>query len=101
MAALILKVNALHKSEMEYNGKFVHNLGRIQNVSLMRITDICFISCRIATQNVAPILPDFQGIKCCIQCIYSHPHNPIFYPSSSYDGSNFIRPTWIGNKVGD
>ena len=28
----------------------------------------------------------------------SHPHKPIFYPSNSYDGSNFVRLTWSGNK---
>ena len=29
----------------------------------------------------------------------SHPHNPIVYPSNSYDGSNVIRLTWSGNQV--
>ena len=29
----------------------------------------------------------------------SHPHKPIFYPSNSYDGSNFIRIIWSGNQV--
>ena len=29
----------------------------------------------------------------------SHPHKPIFLPYSSYDGSNVIILTWIGNRV--
>ena len=31
----------------------------------------------------------------------SHPYKPILYPSNSYDGSNFIRLTYRGNKVED
>ena len=46
-----------------------------------------------------PNLPGFQGIKCCVQYLAIHPHKPIFYPSNSYDGSNFIRLTWSGNQV--
>ena len=42
MAALPLTENALHKSEMEYNGKFGHTIGRIQHISLMIIIDICY-----------------------------------------------------------
>ena len=40
MAALPITWNALHKSEMEYNGKFIHTLGRIQHIALMNILDI-------------------------------------------------------------
>ena len=35
MAALSLTGDALHKSEMEYHGKFGHTLGRIQQIALM------------------------------------------------------------------
>ena len=48
---------------------------------------------------MAPTIPGFQGIKRYIQYFDSHPHKPIFYPSNSHDGLNFIRVTWSGNKV--
>ena len=44
IAVITLTVNALHKSEIEYNGKFGHNLGRIQNISIMSRIDICYIA---------------------------------------------------------
>ena len=40
MAALPLTVDALHKSEMEYHGKFGHTLGRIQHIALMSRLDV-------------------------------------------------------------
>ena len=60
---------------------------------------ICYANCRQETQNVAPTLSGFQGIKCCVQYMASHPHKPKFYRSNSYDGSNVIRLTWSGNQV--
>ena len=99
MAALPLTVHALQKAEMEYHGKFGHTLGRIQQIALMSRIDLCYATCRLANQNVAPTLSGFQGIKRCVQYLVSHPHKPIFYPSHSYDGSNVIRLTWIGNQV--
>ena len=86
MAALPLTGHALHKAEMEYHRKFGHALGRIQHIALMSRIDICYATCRLATQTVAPTLPGFQGIKRCVQYLSSHPHKPIFYPSKSYDG---------------
>ena len=94
MATLTLTGHALKKVEMEYHGKFGHTLGRIQHIDLMSRIDLFYATCRLATQTVAPTLPGFQGIKQCVQYLYSHPHKPIFYPSNSYDGSNFIRLTW-------
>ena len=35
MPALPWTGNALNKSEMEYNGKFGHNIGRIQHIAIM------------------------------------------------------------------
>ena len=69
---------------MEYNGNFGHTLGNIQHISLMNIIDVCYATCRLDTQTVAPTLTGFQGIKRCVQFLASHPHKPIFYPSSSY-----------------
>ena len=40
LAALPLTGHAIHKSGMEYHGKFGHTLGRIQHISLMRIIDL-------------------------------------------------------------
>ena len=51
--------NALHKSEMEYNGKFGHTIGRIQHISLMIRTDIFYAICCLETKTVAPTLPGF------------------------------------------
>ena len=48
---------------MDYNVKFVHTLGKIQHISLMGIIDICYKTYCLETQNVAPTLPGFQGIK--------------------------------------
>ena len=99
MAALSLTGNALHKPEIEHNGKYGHNLVRIQHIALMSRIGICYTAFRLATKAVAPTIPSFQGIKCCIQYLASHPHKPIFYPSYSYDGSNIIRLTWSGNHM--
>ena len=71
---------------MEYHGKFGHTIGRIQHIALMSRIDIYFATCNLATQTVAPTIPDFQGIKRCVQYLASHPHKPIFYPSNYYDG---------------
>ena len=87
---------------MEYNGKFGHTLGRIHHIDLISRIDLCYATCCLATQTVAPILPGFQGIKRCVQYLASNPHKPIFYPSNYYyDGSNLTRLTWSGNKVQD
>ena len=86
MAALTLTVNVLRKSEMEYHGKFGHNLGFIQHIAIMIIIDIFYTACHLGNQTVAPTFPGFQGLKRCIQYMDSHPHKPIFYPSNSYDG---------------
>ena len=72
---------------MQYHGKFGHTLERIQHIALISRIDLCYATCSLATQNVAPTLPGFQGIKQCVQYLASHPCIPIFYPSNSYDGS--------------
>ena len=84
---------------MEYHGKFGHNLGRIQHIALMSRIEFFYETCCLATQNVAPTLPCFQGIKHCVQYMESHPHKPICYADKSYDGSNVIRLTWSWNQV--
>ena len=81
--------------------KFVHTLGRIQHIAPMSIIDLCYATCPLENQTVASTLPGFQSIKQCVQYLASHPHKPIFYPSNSYDGSNFIRLTLRGNQVED
>ena len=67
----------------------------------MSIINICYATCRLATQTVVPNLPGLQGIKLCVQYLAIHPHKTLLYPSNSYDGSNIIRNTWIGNQVED
>ena len=99
MAELPIKGHDLHKAEIEYDGKFGHKLGRIQHISLMKRIDIFNTTCRLATQNVAPTLTSFQGIKLCVKYLTSHTHKPIFYLSNYYDRSNVIRLTWSGNQV--
>ena len=84
---------------MEYNGKFRHTLGRIQKIDIISKIVICYATCILDTQTVAPNLPSFQGIKRCVQYLASHPHKPIFHTSNSYDVSNVIRITWSGNQV--
>ena len=66
---------------MEYHGKFGHALGSIQHIALMSIIDIFYATCHLDPQTLAPTLPFFQGIKCCVQYLDIHPHKPIFYPS--------------------
>ena len=99
MAALVLPGNVHYKAEMEDHGKFVHTLGRIQHISLMIRLDICYATCHLSPQTVAPTLPGFQYIKLCVQYLAIHPHRPIFSSSYYYDVSNFIRLTRSGNKV--
>ena len=86
---------------MEYHGKFGHTLGRIQHIALMIRIDILNSTCHLANQTVAPTLPGFQGIKRCVQYLTSHPQKCIFYPSNSYEGSNFIGLTCSGNQFED
>ena len=99
MAALQLTGNAFHRVEMEYNGKFGHNLGRIQHIGIMSRLEICYTYCLMETQTLAPTITGSQGIKSCIKYLANHPHKPIIYPSNYYDGSNVIRLTCIGNQV--
>ena len=101
MAALPLTGYALHKSEMEYNGKFGHTIVRIQHIALMSKIDIFNTSCCLETQTVAPTLTGLKGIKSCIKYLASNPHKTLFYAYNFYDGSNFIRLTWSGNEVED
>ena len=98
MAALKLTGNALRKAEMEYNAKFGHTLGWIQNIAPKDRIEFFYIDYHLATQIVAHTLPGFKGLKRCIKYLASNPHKPTFYPYNSYDGSNFIRLTWSGNK---
>ena len=98
MATLPLTRHALHKAEMEYHGKFGHTLRGMYFFKMSRI-DLCYATCSLATQTVEPTLPGIQGMKRCVQYLYSNPHKPIFYPSNSYHGSNVIRLTCSGNQV--
>ena len=84
---------------MEYHGKFGHTIGQIQHIPLTSRIEICYTSCCMETQTVAPTLTGFLGIKICIWYLGSHPHKPILYPSNYYDGSNFIILKWSGNTV--
>ena len=86
MDALALTRNTLHKENMEYNDNLGNNLGWIQHIDIMSIIEIFYTTCCLVTQTVAPTLPDFQGLKRCIQYLAIHPHKPIFYSSSYYDG---------------
>ena len=45
MDALTLVGNALHKSEIEYHGKFGHNIERIQHIDLMSRIKISYATC--------------------------------------------------------
>ena len=99
MDVLLLILNAFHKAEMEYRGKFVYTIGRIQKFSPMGIIDICYTACRLLIQTVISTLPGFQGPKRYIQYLNSHHHKPIFHPSNYYDGSNVNIFTWSGNQV--
>ena len=101
MDALSLTGNALHKAEMKYHGKFVHNLGRTQQMFLMIRIKTSYGTYCLSTTTLKPTLIVFQGIKRCVQYLDSHPHKPIFYPYTYYDGSNFIRLACSGNQVED
>ena len=101
MAALPFTGNSIHKSEIEYNRKFGHNIFRIHHISLMIRIGIFCTSFHLVTQTVSPTLPGFQGRKRCIKYMSSHTHKPILYPYNSYYGSNLIRLAWSGDKVED
>ena len=64
MDALPLTGKVLHKAEIDYHGKCGQTLVRIQHISIMSVIVICYATCCLATQNMAPTLPGFQGIKC-------------------------------------
>ena len=40
--------------------------------------DICYATCPLETETMAPTLPGFQGIKLCVHYLESHPHKAIF-----------------------
>ena len=84
MDALPLTGNAPRKSEVEYHGKFGHNLVRIQHIAILNRIGICYKACFIGNQNMALTLPGLQGLKSCIQYLNSRPHKPILYPYNSY-----------------
>ena len=73
MDSLPLIGNALHKAEMGYCGKFVHTIGSIQHIDIMGRIDICYTTCHLATQTVAPTLPILQGIQSCVKYMARHP----------------------------
>ena len=85
MDALTLTGNALNKVEIEYHGKFGSTIGRIQHIAIIIRFDICYTIFRLATQNMSPTLPGFQGIKFCVQYLSSYLHKTIFYPFNYYD----------------
>ena len=86
---------------MEYHGNFGHTFGMIQHISLMSRILFFYSTCHLEFQTVVPTLPDFQGVKRCVQHLDSHPHKPIFYPYNYYYVSNVIILTWIWNQVED
>ena len=86
---------------MEYHIKCVHTIGRIKNIALMSRIYLCYTTCRLSNQTVAPNLPGFKGIKRCVQYLAIQPYKPIFYPSKYYDGPNVIILIWSGNQVED
>ena len=47
MAALPLTGNSLIKSEMEYRGKFGHNIGRIYHIAIMNRIYVCYAACHM------------------------------------------------------
>ena len=63
MYARPLTGNTIHKTELEYHGKFVHALGRIQHIALISRIDRCYATCHTENQTVAPTLTYLQGIK--------------------------------------
>ena len=97
MDAISLTVNTLNKVEMEYHGKFVHTLYRIQRIDIISRIENLNATCHISTQTVSPTLPDFQGINLCVQYLASCPHKVIFYPSNDHDGLNVIIRKLSGN----
>ena len=99
MAALPLTGDTPYKEEMKYHGKFGHTPGRIQHIDIMNIIDICYATCCLSTQTVAPTLPGYEGINRCVKYLAIHQHKLIFYPSKSYGGSIFTKLTWSGNQV--
>ena len=67
MGALPLTINSLCKAEMEYHSKFVHTIGRIYHIAIMRTIHICYTDFRLGTQTVAPNFPGVQDLKRYIQ----------------------------------
>ena len=101
LSALPLTGHAFHKAEMKYHGNSGHTFVRMQHITLISRIDLCYATCRLATQTVTPTLPGFQGIKRCVQCLASLSCKPIFDTSNYYDGFNVIRFTWSVNQVED
>ena len=65
MTELPLTVHALHKSEMEYKGKFGHTIGRIQHIVLMSIIEIflCNLSSSYPNCGTYPTwFPRYQAL---------------------------------------
>ena len=78
LAVISLTWHALHKEEIEYHGEVGHTLRRIQHIALVSRIGLCYATCCLSTQTVAPTLPGFQGINRCVQYLASHPHKKYF-----------------------
>ena len=86
MAVFILTVNARHKAEIEYRGKFRHTIGRINHISMTIRIEIFYTACSLVTQTVVTNFPVFKGLDRYIQYMDTYPHKPIFYHYNSYYG---------------
>ena len=64
---------------MESHGTFGHTIVRLQNISIMSRTEICYITCCLETQTVAPTISGLQCIKRFVQYQYNHPYKAILY----------------------
>ena len=61
--------------------------------------DIFYTVCHLGTKIVVPTLPEFQGIKSCVQLIDINPDKTIAYTFNYYGTSNVINLMWIGDKI--
>ena len=86
---------------MKYHKNVGHALGQIQHIVPITRIKICSEACSLATENMAPNITGFRGLKSFIEYIWLVTLINPFYASNSYNFSIVIRLTLSWNQGED
>ena len=72
----------LAKLEKDHGGKFNALIGQFLHIEQVTRFELGFPVTRLAQYNAAPNAASFAGLKRIARFLATHPHTPIFYPST-------------------